>query len=410
MHDTKLRNGGNSSLEGTEAEHELMKGIQHDTVKYFSEPLNSSKSIVLQMDCIGDVVYINKFALDFFGYTEEEILGKSIIGTIVPEVETSGRNLQKMIDDLVQNIKHYSFNINENIRKGGERVWIAWTNKLVHKSNSGYDKILCIGTDITSLKDADDRCYHLMRDLSITNQDLSRKNDELGRFCYTISHDLRSPIITILALIDLLKNDLGERNIEQINADIEMIKTSAFMMDNLIKDTLELSRIGLVAAPSEQVPFGEIVDEALEYVNSELKSKEVKVSCAQGFPEVFVDRKKIVEVLINLINNSVKYGCSKAAPKVEIGFRSEGQDVVFYVKDNGLGIDSKHHQKIFDLFYKVNVTSEGTGAGLAIVKRIIEAHGGRIWVESEVGNGCTMCFTLSMKSNEIETPYKFSPR
>ena len=401
------RGSAKKPFEESDAGDKLTKDKPYITGKGVPKPQHRS-SIVLQMDGEGHILSINKFGLDFFGYVEDELLGKSVIGTIVPEVESSGRDLRKMIKDIGQNPKHYTFNDNENVRKNGERVWVAWTNKLIARGDGVTGAILCPGTDITSMRLAKDWSYHLIKDLSINNQALSRENDELECFCYTISHDLRSPLITIIGLIDLLENDLKEKNLEQIYEDMEMIRTTASAMDNLIKDTLELSRIGLAASPSEQVAFGEIVEEALERVGQEAESRGVEVSYAQDFPEVLADRKKLVEALINLIDNSVKYGCSGAAPKVEIGFRWDGQDMVYYVRDNGAGIYPRHHRKIFDLFYKVNSNSRGTGAGLAIVKRIIDAHGGRIWVESELGKGCTMCFTLSPADGRLRAPYSYS--
>jgi len=406
-HEIKWKDSAKKSFEERDAGDKLTKDKPHVTGKGVSKPLHSS-SIVLQMDDQGHILSINKFGLDFFGYVEEELLGKNVIGTIVPEVESSGRDLRKMIKDIGQNPKDYTFNDNENVRKNGERVWVVWTNKLITRGGGATGPILCSGTDITSLKLAKDRSYRLIKDLSIKNQALSRENKELKCFCYTISHDLRSPLINIIGLIDLLESDLKEKDLEQIDKDMEMIRTTASTMDNLIKDTLELSRIGLAASPSEHVAFVEIVEEALEYMNLEIKSKGVEVSYDRDFPEVLADRNKLVEALINLIDNSLKYGCSGAAPKVEISFRGDGQETVFYVRDNGSGMDPRHHRKIFDLFYKVNPNSRGTGAGLSIVKRIIGAHGGRIWVESEPGKGCTMCFTLSSADRRFRAPCNYS--
>lgn len=111
-------------------------------------------------------------------------------------------------------------------------------------------------------------------------------------------------------------------------------------------------------------------------------------------PTVHVDRMRIAEVLVNLIENSIKYMGLQGRPEIEIGRRIEGNKNVFFVKDNGIGIDPSQHDKVFELFYKIDNKSEGTGVGLAIVKRIIEVHGGHMWIESELGKGCTVAFTL----------------
>jgi signal transduction histidine kinase len=175
-----------------------------------------------------------------------------------------------------------------------------------------------------------------------------------------------------------------------------IMSESITKMDQLLVDTLELSRIGRVANPPVDEPFGGIVKEALRQTEERVKSRNVAVYVAGDMPKVHVDVLRIGEVLVNLIENSVKYIGDQVRPEIDIGSRMDGKETIFFVKDNGIGIDPKEHEKVFGLFYKVDRTSEGTGAGLAIVKRIIEVHGGRIWIESELGKGCTVCFTLPL--------------
>jgi signal transduction histidine kinase len=138
--------------------------------------------------------------------------------------------------------------------------------------------------------------------------------------------------------------------------------------------------------------------DALEQTAEQIKSSGVEVSVAEDLPTVHVDRMRIAEVLVNLIGNSIRYRGEQPHPKIEIGYRLDGKETVFFVKDNGMGLDKSQHEKVFELFYRVDAHGEGTGAGLAIVKRIIEVHGGRIWIESEKGKGCTVCFTLPVVS------------
>jgi signal transduction histidine kinase len=170
-------------------------------------------------------------------------------------------------------------------------------------------------------------------------------------------------------------------------------------MDRLLSETLELSRIGRVANPPEDVPFEEIVQEAMLQTSQRTKSIGMEVLVANNLPIVHVDRMRIVEAMVNFIENGIKYRGEQQHPRIDIGYRTEAKETVFFVRDNGMGIDPSQHQKVFELFYKVNKNSDGTGAGLAIVKRIIEVHGGRIWIESEFGKGTTVCFTLPARSN-----------
>jgi signal transduction histidine kinase len=117
---------------------------------------------------------------------------------------------------------------------------------------------------------------------------------------------------------------------------------------------------------------------------------------ADEWPIVHVDRMRLVEVLVNLIENSMKYMGNQANPKIEIGHRKDEEETVFSVRDSGVGIDPSQHERVFGLFYRLDPKSGGTGVGLAVVKRIIEVHNGRIWIESELGKGCTVCFTLPL--------------
>ncbi|VVB64651.1 Methanogenesis regulatory histidine kinase FilI [uncultured archaeon] len=224
--------------------------------------------------------------------------------------------------------------------------------------------------------------------------ELESRNAEMERFVYTVSHELRSPLISVGGVLGFLKKDLETGDVDEAGNDFRLIGSAVARMDKLLGETLELSRIGRVANPTENVPFGEIVDEALAQTVERIHSNNVEISVGEDWPVVHADRMRLVEVLVNLIENSVKYMGNQPQPRIEIGHKLEGSRPVFFVRDNGIGIDPSQYDKVFELFYKVGRTTEGTGAGLAIVKRIIEVHGGRIWIESELGKGCIICFTL----------------
>jgi len=138
----------------------------------------------------------------------------------------------------------------------------------------------------------------------------------------------------------------------------------------------------------------------MDSVAGRLAEVNARIDIEPDLPKVYVDSSRIQEMLVNLLDNALKF-CDKSGPYIELGVRSTGQENIFFVRDNGIGIDPGHHEKIFGLFNKLDPRSEGTGAGLAIAKRIVEVHGGRIWVESEgAGKGTTFCFTLPFKDNK----------
>ena len=255
----------------------------------------------------------------------------------------------------------------------------------------GTKKSVASLLDITERKQAEEEREKLLKELEA-------KNRELGRFTYTVSHDLRSPLITIQGFTDMIQNDLEQNELEKAKDNLKFIENAAAKMEELLSDTLELSRIGRMVNPPEDVPFGEIVKDALAQTAEQIKSSGVEVSVADDFPTVHVDQMRIAEVLANLIVNSINYRGEQSHPEIEIEHRIDNGERVFFVKDNGIGIDKSQHEKVFDLFYQVDPSGKGTGAGLAIVKRIIEVHGGRIGVESEKGKGCTVCFTLPVKN------------
>jgi len=227
-------------------------------------------------------------------------------------------------------------------------------------------------------------------------KELESKNTELERFTYTISHDLKSPLVTINGFLGYLKADTISGNTTRVLKDIQRIQDAVDKMHLLLKELLELSRIGRIVNPPEKVLFDDLVREALEIVHGQLKAGGVTVQIQPSLPAVEGDRQRLIEFLQNLIDNASKYISDESAPWIEIGQQGEeGERLVFFVKDNGIGIAPQYHERIFGLFNKLDAKSEGTGVGLALAKRIIEVHGGRIWVESEVGKGATFFFTLA---------------
>jgi signal transduction histidine kinase len=227
--------------------------------------------------------------------------------------------------------------------------------------------------------------------------ELENKNAELERFTYTVSHDLKSPLITIRGFLGYLEQDARAGNIERLTNDIERISKAAEKMYLLLDELLELSRIGRLMNEPEEVPFETIVREALSLAAGRLQNGKIKAKIGSNLPQVYGDRVRLVEVVQNLVDNAAKFTKNQPKPKIEIGVRVRDGKPIFYVKDNGIGIDPKYHEKIFGLFDKLDSSSEGTGVGLALVKRIVEVHGGKIWVESEAGKGATFCFTLLNK-------------
>jgi len=225
--------------------------------------------------------------------------------------------------------------------------------------------------------------------------ELESKNAELERFTYTVSHDLKSPLVTITGFLGYLEKDALSGDQAKVKGTVKRITAAAQKMQALLNDLLELSRIGRIMNLPERIPFEDVVREALERVSGRLDAGKVQIKIQSNLPIVYGDRVRLVEVMQNLIDNAAKYANPQSIPCIEIGANNDdGHQTILFVHDNGIGIDPQFHERIFGLFNKLDMHAEGTGIGLTLVKRIIEVHGGHIWVESELGKGATFYFTL----------------
>ncbi|MCP3959978.1 MAG: HAMP domain-containing protein [bacterium] len=237
--------------------------------------------------------------------------------------------------------------------------------------------------------------------------ELEAKNAELERFTYTVSHDLKSPLITIKGFLGLLQKDAEAGDLDRMRKDSRRIHAAADKMGRLLGELLELSRIGRITNPPELASMSELVAEGVELASGVIRERGVEVAVAGDMPPVHVDRPRLIEVIQNLIENAVKFMGKEETPRIEIGVDRErvtGDEVAYFVRDNGIGIDPKYHDKVFGLFERLETGTEGTGIGLAIAKKIIEVHGGRIWVESAgEGEGSIFFFTLP-PGNESAPP------
>jgi PAS domain S-box-containing protein len=307
----------------------------------------------------------------------EDFLGKTLKQVLPSIAEQADFAIGRALDSGQVNAFEYQLPNGNDHRDFEARITPA-----------GPDLVLATVRDVSLRKWAEAERESLINELEA-------KNAELERFTYTVSHDLKSPLITIKGFLGYVREDVQTGNMERFEADLRRIGTAAEKMQHLLGDLLELSRIGRLTNEPEYIPMNALIAEVLEMLHDGISAGNIVVQVAENLPVVYGDRQRLFEVLQNLIDNAAKFMGTQPAPQITIGVQGEWMgNPVFFVRDNGIGISPQFKDKVFGLFDKLNAQSEGTGIGLALVKRIIEFHGGQIWMESAVGQGATFLFTL----------------
>lgn len=377
-----------------------MWGTQLDitSLKQAQEALQRSEARTRALlDAIPDMI----FELNHDG-TILQFMPSAINEPLLPPEEFIGKTIAQVMPSLAEQT---SFAINRTLESGHVS---AFEYQVVQggESRTFEARIAAAGKD---------RVLAMVRDVSIRTwveserekliEELEAKNAELERFTYTVSHDLKSPLITIKGFLGYIREDTRSGNMLRLESDIRRISDAAERMQRLLNDLLELSRIGRLTNMPEEVRFNDLVAEALEVVHGRISQRGITVHVDENLPSIFVDRQRILEVLQNLIDNAAKFMGDQPTPRIEIGRQGEwGGNPVFFVRDNGIGISPEHKDRIFGLFDKLDPQTDGTGIGLALVKRIVEFHGGRVWVESEPGKGATFFFALPTVGTRMTQP------
>jgi PAS domain S-box-containing protein len=353
----------------------------------YRELVQNANSIILRMDPQGVITFFNEFAQGFFGYSEAEILGRNIVSTIVPPTDTAGHDLAAMIAEIGRHPERYCNNENENIKRNGERVWISWTNKGIVDEQGAIKEILCIGNDITEWMQAETL-------LARKTKELERSNADLEQFAYCVSHDLQEPLAVVAGFVNLLArryhgklDDKADEFITHILGGIEREK-------HLIKDLLDYSRVTTRGKEFAPVDCNALLGQVLEDLSLVIQEKGAVIT-HDPLPTVMADASQLGRVFQNLLGNALKF-CREGVTQVQIGAEHNDKEWRFRVRDNGIGIAPKDSERIFMMFERLHDHSEypGTGIGLAICQKIVERHGGHIWVESEPGSGSTFWFTI----------------
>ncbi len=234
--------------------------------------------------------------------------------------------------------------------------------------------------------------------LKQTMADFARSNAELEQFAYVASHDLQEPLLTITSFAQLLAKHYKGKLDKDADEFIDYIVDGGTRLQSMINDLLMYSRVGTRGKPFELTDCEMIFDQAVANLKAAIEESGAVVT-HDPLPTLMADSSQMVQVFQNLISNAIKFR-SKETPRIHISTEQKGNDWVFSVRDNGIGIAPEFFETIFMIFQRLHSEYPGTGMGLAICKKIVERHGGRIWVESEVGKGSTFYFTIPIKRSE----------
>ncbi len=235
-------------------------------------------------------------------------------------------------------------------------------------------------------------------------EELRCKNSEMEQSIFSVTHDLKSLLVTIQGYTAQCRRDMREHRTDRLAGFLGRIEAAAVRMARLIGDLLDFSRVGRVINPASEVGMTDLIHAVLRNHDERIRQSGARVSVQAGIPTLTVDRERIAQVFDNLIANALAHARSPGQLRIEIGQVDAPDAYQFFVRDNGLGVPAAYHQRIFELFQSAGAPTSGSGVGLAIVKRIAEAHGGRAWVESLAGQGATFWVSLPKRPVEAGAP------
>ena len=227
--------------------------------------------------------------------------------------------------------------------------------------------------------------------------ELEHKNADMEWLTNMISHDLKSPLVTIGVFLGYVEENLAEGKVDGVAKDLGFIREATTKMGNRLEDLLELTRVGRVMNTPEHILLADLIQESLKFVAGAIARRGVAVQVHAPQVNLFGDRTRLEEVWQNLIENAVKYMGAQPEPRLELGAEVRGDETVFFVRDNGVGIEPRFQTKVFRLFEKLDARSDGTGLGLALVQRVVQFYDGRVWAESD-GLGLGTCFRFTLPS------------
>lgn len=380
-------------------ERKLAEEALSESEKQFRSVLETGSFIVLMLDSVGRITLCNDFMLDLTGWTREEILHLNWFDLFLPEEIRS----EIMISVFQKSIRegeiteHYE---NEIITRHGERRLIAWNNTILYNHLGMVSGVASIGEDVTERKRTE-------AEIKLKNEELLKLNAEKDKFFSIIAHDLRSPFNSFLGLTQIMAEDLPSLTLNQVQDMAISMKNSATNLYSLLENLLEWSQIQKGSMPFDpaEIQLRSLVDEVITLALETAKSKEIEIGC--NISEeilVFADSNILQTVIRNMVSNAMKFTTRKG--KISLSAKTDKNNYVeISIRDTGVGMSQEMVENLFQPDVKTSrkgtENEPSTGLGLLLCKEFVEKHGGKIWVESEVGKGSAFYFTIP-KFNQPE--------
>ncbi|MDL1967794.1 MAG: response regulator [Deltaproteobacteria bacterium] len=370
--------------------------LRESEVKY-RELVQNANSIILRMDFQGKVTFFNEFSQRFFGYTEDEILGRNVVGTIVPEEDSAGRDLAAMIRDIELKPEKYDSNENENMRKDGERKWVSWTNRAIHDKDGNIVEILCVGNDVTERKHLERQLFQAM------------KMESIGTLAGGIAHDFNNLLMGILgnSSLMLMNTDPADPNYNRLKNIEKQVESGS----NLTAQLLGYARKGKYEL--KPINLNQLVKDTSELFGRTRKDISIYLELSPDLFAVEADQGQIEQFLWNLYVNAFDampeggdfilktFNTDHKNMKGRLYVLRSDKYVMLTITDTGIGMDSDILERIFDPFFTTKEMGRGTGLGLASAYGIINGHDGFIDVESRKGEGTTFSIYLPASEKKI---------
>jgi PAS domain S-box-containing protein len=354
------------------------KSLESQKQKYSSIIANMNLGL-MEVNLDDKILMVNNSFAEMAGYKEEELIGK-----IANETFTLEKSTETIVIEN-NNRKKGLANSYEVIvkRKDGKlRNWLV-SGAPNYNLNGEVTGSIGIHLDITDIKNLQKQKEKLVLDLEITN-------NELQEYAHIVSHDLKSPLRSINALVTWLKEDNKGKLDDVSMQNFGLIETTLEKMENLISDILEYSSVGGESSKKENVDLNLVMSDIIHLLHI---PEHIKLEILNPLPIIMGDSTMLQQLFQNIVGNSIRY-IDKKKGLIQIDFKNQKSFYEFSIKDNGMGIDKKYHDKIFKIFHSLNKSKDSTGIGLSIVKKIVENHKGKVWLDSEPGIGTTFYFTL----------------